>query len=348
MQDEIAQTIVNTLRARLVGEIGDLTPRRYTANLRAYQLYLRGRHAWNQRTQESIAEGIRWFEQAIAEDPTYALAYTGLADSHALALDYRGAPVAEGMRKAAAEARRALALDESLAEAHTSLAWVTFIYDWDWEAADRHFRRAIELNPRYASARQWYGWLLLAMGRVEEALAQARAAAELDPASVSVRRSFGWLYYYARQPELAIEHLTRAVAMAPDSEETHMILGLALAQQGRTADAEAEFREAMTLSSEHARALAALGTLAAANGRTAEARGVLTQLEARARERYVSPVDFVALHQALGETDEAFAWLERAYAERRGWMVYLNVEPALDGLRNDPRFRELVRRMRLD
>ena len=348
VQDEIAQTIVSTLRARLVGDIGDLTPRRYTANLRAYQLYLRGRHAWNQRTPESIAEGIRWFEQAIAEDPTYALAYTGLADSHALALDYRGAPVAEGMRKAAAEARRALELDESLAEAHTSLGWVTFIYDWQWEAADRHFRRAIELNPRYASARQWYGWLLLAMGRIEEALAQARAAVELDPASVSVRRSLGWLYYYARQPGLAIEHLTRAVAMAPGAEETHTILGLALVQQGRTAEAEAEFREAMSLSSEHARALAALGTLAATQGRTAEARAVLAQLEARARERYVSPVDFVALHQALGETDEAFAWLERAYAERRGWMAYLNVEPALDGLRHDPRFRELVRRMRLD
>jgi Flp pilus assembly protein TadD len=170
----------------------------------------------------------------------------------------------------------------------------------------------------------------------------------LDPASVSVRRSLGWLYYYARQPGLAIEHLTRAVAMAPGAEETHTILGLALVQQGRTAEAEAEFREAMSLSSEHARALAALGTLAATQGRTAEARAVLAQLEARARERYVSPVDFVALHQALGETDEAFAWLERAYAERRGWMAYLNVEPALDGLRHDPRFRELVRRMRLD
>ena len=348
VQDEIAGTIVNTLRARLVGDIGDLTPRRYTGNLKAYQLYLRGRHAWNRRTQESIAEGIRWFEQAIAEDPTYALAYTGLADSHALAIDYRGAPVAEGMRKAAAEARRALELDESLAEAHTSLAWVTFIYDWEWEAADRHFRRAIELNPRYASARQWFGWLLLAMGRIEEALAQGRAAVELDPASVSVRRSLGWLYYYARQPALAIEHLSRAVAMDPASEESHMILGQALVQQGALEDAEREFREAMTLSSEHARALAALGTLAATQGRTGEAREVLARLEARARERYVSPVDFVALHQALGETDEAFAWLERAYQERRGWMVYLNVEPALDGMRQDPRFRELVRRMRLD
>jgi serine/threonine-protein kinase len=348
VQDEIARTIVSTLRARLVGEIGDPTPRRYTANVKAYQLYLRGRHAWNMRTPESIAEGIRWFEQAIAEDPTYALAYTGLADSHALSLDYRGTPVAEGMRRAAAEARRALELDESLAEAHTSLAWVNFIYDWNWESADRGFRRAIELNPKYASARQWYAWLLLALGRIDEALAQARAAADLDPASVSVRRSFGWLYYYARQPDLAIEHLQRALAMSPASEETHMILGLALLQKGAYAEAEAEFREATSLSSEHARALAALGTLAALQGRTAEARAVLGELRARARRRYVSPVDFVWLLQSLGETDEAFAWLERAYEERRGWMVYLNVEPALDGMRADPRFRDLVRRMRLD
>ena len=348
VQDEIAGTIVSTLRARLVGDIGDPTPRRYTENLRAYQLYLKGRHAWNGRTPESIAQGIRFFEQAIAEDPTYALAYTGLADSHALAIDYRGAPVADGMQRAAAEARRALDLDESLAEAHTSLAWVTFIHDWNWEEADVHFRRAIELNPKYASARQWYAWLLLAMGRADEGLAQARAAVDLDPASASVRRSLGWLYYYARQPDLAIEHLNRAVAMQPDSEETHTILGFALVQRGRYAEAEAEFRESMSLSTEHVRALAALGALAARQGRPDEARAILDQLQTRARARYVSPVDFVALHLSLGEIDEAFAWLDRAYEERRGWMAYLNVEPALDGMRDDPRFRELVHRMRLD
>jgi tetratricopeptide (TPR) repeat protein len=154
IQDDIAGTIVRTLRSTLLGDLGDLTPVRYTENVRAYSLYLKGRFWWNRRTQADIAKGIRYFEQAIAEDPGYALAYSGLADSYALDLDYRGAPVREGMERAKAEARKAIELDETLAEAHTSLGWVTFIYDWDWSGADREFRRAIELNPRYSTARQ--------------------------------------------------------------------------------------------------------------------------------------------------------------------------------------------------
>ena len=180
IQDEIAGTIVRTLRSTLLGDLGDPTPVRYTGNVRAYSLYLKGRFWWNRRTQADIAQGIRYFEQAIAEDPGYALAYSGLADSYALDLDYRGVPVVEGMERAKAEARKAIELDETLAEAHTSLGWVTFIYDWDWRAADREFRRAIELNPRYSTARQWYAWYLMAMGRFDEALAEGRVAVELD------------------------------------------------------------------------------------------------------------------------------------------------------------------------
>jgi serine/threonine-protein kinase len=195
IQDEIAGTIVRTLRSTLLGELGDPMPVRYTANVRAYSLYLKGRFWWNRRSQAAIKEGIKFFEQAIQEDPGYALAYSGLADSYALDLDYRGAPVTEGMERARAEARKAIALDETLAEAHTSLGWVIFIYDWDWAAAESEFTRAIELNPRYSTARQWYSWFLAAMGRFDEALAEGRAAIELDPLSVSIRRSMGWLQY---------------------------------------------------------------------------------------------------------------------------------------------------------
>jgi serine/threonine-protein kinase len=198
IQDEIAGTIVQTLRSTLLGELGDPTPVRYTANVRAYSLYLKGRFWWNRRSQAAIKEGIGFFEQAIQEDPGYALAYSGLADSYALDLDYRGAPVVEGMERARAEARKAIALDETLAEAHTSLGWVTFIYDWDWVGAERELSRAIQLNPRYSTAHQWYSWFLAAMGRFDEALAEGRAAMELDPLSVSIRRSMGWLQYYAR------------------------------------------------------------------------------------------------------------------------------------------------------
>jgi eukaryotic-like serine/threonine-protein kinase len=347
IQDEIAQTIVTTLRATLLHDLGDPVPVRYTGNLRAYHLYLKGRHAWNRRTQASIAEGIRFFEAAIAEDADYALAYTGLADSYALQLDYRGSQVQDGFERARAEARRALELDESLAEAHTSLGWVTFIYDWDWPLAARHFRRAIELNPRYSVARQWHSWFQIAMGRSALALEEGRQAIALDPASVSIRRSMGWLLYYARQPEQALEQLRRALAMDPTAEENHRLLGLSYVQVGQWDEAAGAFREAIAVSDSPALAEAGLGVVAAGRGRPDEARAVLAELEARRRTQYVSPVAFAMLHVALGDGDEAFAWLDRAYEQRRGWLAYLNVEPMLDGLRADPRFRRLQERMRL-
>ena len=347
VQDEIAGTIVATLRATLLGDIGDPTPRRYTADLAAYNLYLKGRYSWNKRTSEAIAEGVRYFEEAIARDEGYALAYTGLADCFALQLDYRGVPVAEGMRRAKEFALRALALDETLAEAHTSLGWVLFIYDWDWEAASREFRRALELNPRYATARQWFSWSLMAQGRVEEAVAEGRIAAELDPASVSIRRSLGWLLYYARQYEAAAEQLRRAVELNPTAEETHRVLGLVRLQQGKLDEAEVAFREAIALSTELAYARAGLAYACARTGRTAEARAILDRLYAEAKERYVSPVAFVTVHLGLGDTDQAFAWLERAREERRGWLCYLRAEPLLDEVRGDPRFGKLLQVMRL-
>jgi len=347
VQDEIAQSIVRTLRGTLLGDVGDPTPRRYTANLTAYNLYLKGRYCWNLRTREALAEAIRHFEAAIAADPAYAPAYTGLADCYALQLDYRGAPVAEGMSRAKALAMQALELDDSLAEAHTSLGWVSFIYDWDWVAAERRFRRAIELNPTYATARQWYSWLLIALVRTDEALAEGRLAVELDPTSVSIRRSLGWLLYYARQHEAAAEQLRRALAMNPTAEESQRVLALILMQQGRYDEARAAFREAIATSTETAYASAGLAALAARTGRPDEARTLLEGLRAEARERYVSPVAFVIAHAALGERDEAFGWLERAHSERRGWLAYLRVEPLLDPLRGDPRLDALIARMGL-
>jgi eukaryotic-like serine/threonine-protein kinase len=347
IQDEIAGTIVRTLRSTLLGDLGDPTPVRYTENVRAYSLYLKGRFWWNRRTQADIAEGIRYFEQAIAEDPGYALAYSGLADSYALDLDYRGAPVVEGMERAKAEARKAIELDETLAEAHTSLGWVTFIYDWDWSGADREFRRAIELNPRYSTARQWYAWYLMAMGRFDEALTEGRIAVDLDLASVSVRRSLGWLQYYCRQHDAALENLRRALTMNPTAEETHRLLGLVYMQSGKYDDAAAAFREAMANSDNDVLAFAGLGHVAARRGRPDEARKVLNELRERARTRYVSPVAMVGLQVALGETDAAFEELARAHAERRGWLAYLKIEPMLDGIRADPRFDRLLERMGL-
>ncbi|HEX5387374.1 MAG TPA: protein kinase [Gemmatimonadales bacterium] len=347
VQDEIAASIVAALRAALFEDLGTPVSRRYTDNVAAYNLYLKGRYAWNLRTREGTAEGIRYFEDAIAEDPDYALAYTGLADCYALQLDYRGVPVAEGLLKAEEMALRALALDDRLAEAHTSLGWVQFIYEWDWDAARRSFERAIELDPRYATAHQWYAWLLIALGCGDDALAEGRAAAELDPGSVSIRRGLGWLYYQTRRYDAAEEHLRRALGMNPTQEETHRVLGLVRLQQGRYAEAEAELCEAMAGATVPDYAAGALGYTAARAGRPAEARDRLASLTAEARDRYVSPVAFVLLNTALGRADDAFAWLERAREERRGWLCYLTTEPLLDPLRDDPRFAHLIRAMRL-
>jgi serine/threonine-protein kinase len=347
IQDEIARTIVTTLRSTLLRDLGDAPPLRYTANLTAYHLYLKGRYWWNRRTQAAIAEGIKYFEQAIQEDAGYALAYTGLADSYALQIDYRGAPVRDGMERAKAMARKAIELDDTLAEAHTSLGWVTFVYDWDWPAASVRFDRAIELNPSYSVARQWRSWFLIAMGRTESALAEGRIAAELDPASVSIRRSMGWLHYYARQPREALEHLRRALAMNPTAEENHRLLGLAYLQLGMYDESAAAFREAVASSESPALATAGLGLVAVAKRRLTDARGILDGLYAESREHYLTPVAFAMLHAGLGEADPAFEWLDRALEDRRGWLAYLKVEPLLDPLRSDARFTRLLERMRL-
>src|SRR5437660_1333100 len=198
IQDEIARTIVTTLRSTSFADLAPAAANRHTENIQAYGLYLRGRYAWNKRTSEGVIEGIKFFEEAIALDPRYALAYTGLADSYSLHIDYRNVPVHEGHEKAKFYARKAIELDESLAEPHASLAWSLFIYDWKWDEAAREFRRAIELDPRYAPAHQWYAFLLASQRKFDEALIEAHTALDNDPASVSVRRSLGYCYLYAR------------------------------------------------------------------------------------------------------------------------------------------------------
>jgi serine/threonine-protein kinase len=342
IQDEIAHTIVSTLRASTFASLESPAARRHTENVHAHSLYLRGRHAWNKRTQEGVLEAIAYFEQAIAEDATYALAYTGLADSFALLLDYRSVPVTEGHERAKSYARKALELDESLAEAHTSLAWSLFIYDWAFEEAEHHFRRAIELDPRYATVRQWHAFALASRGRLDEALLEGHVAQELDPASVSIRRSLGWHYFYARRFEQANYHLSRAIEMNPEAEETYRVLGLSLAMQEDFAEAERVLREAITLRGAGPYALATLAYVLARCGQRDEAMSLLRGLEQRAETGYVSPVAFATVYLGLNDRSQALDWMERARDERRGWLVYLRVNPIFDPVRGTPRFEQLV------
>lgn len=346
LQDELARTIVDTLRATWLADLAAPVPRSQTSNARAYRLYLQGRFEWNRRTQEGVIAGIRYFQQAIAEDPGYALAYAGLSDCFALEVDYRSVAVTNGLEMAEQYARRAIELDDTAAEAHASLAWCLFIYRWDWEAAEREFRRAIDLDPRYATAHQWFAFLLSSRGQLEESLVEGHTAVELDPGSVSARRTLGWNYYYARRYEQARYHLERAIAMNPTAEETYRVYGLVATVAGDVDEGISILTDAASMEGSGTSTRATLGYALARGGRIAEARAILHDLERHAASGYVSPVAFATLYLGLGEVDRALDWTERALADRRGWLAYLKVNPIMDPMRGHPRFEALVRQLR--
>ncbi|MBI3791329.1 MAG: protein kinase [Gemmatimonadetes bacterium] len=347
MQDEIARTIVTTLRATWLTDLSEPAPRRGTTRPEAHRAYLRGRWALNKRTREGTYEAIAEFEAAIADDPQFALAYTGLADAYALHVDYRSIPAAEGLEQAAIYAREALRLDDSLAEAHTSLAWYQFIYAWDWAAAEGSFRRAQQLDPLYATAHQWHAMLLAARGRHEESLVEAHTAQELDTGSVSVRRSLGWAYYYARRFDRTRHHVERAIEMNPTSEESFRMLGLALAIDGRTRDAVDVLREAYGMDGAGSYTEATLAYALARHGERAEAEVLLDRLVTRSATEYVSPAATATALLGLDRREEAVAQIEAAHAERRGWVCYLAVNPIFDPVRRLPRFAALEAAMGL-
>jgi serine/threonine-protein kinase len=296
-----------------------------------------------------VSAGIEYFKQAIAADPAYALAYTGLADSYALHIDYRNVPVHEGFEKAKFYARKAIELDDTLAEAHASLAWSLFIYDWDWNGAAREFRRAIELDPRYATAHQWYAFMLASQGKFEEALLEAHTAQENDPASVSVRRSLGYTYVYARKYKQARYHMDRAIAMNPTAEETFRLQGLILTFDKQYEAAERLFREALALAPEGGTyTKVTLAYSLACAGDPTYAKEVAAELEEKRKIGYVSPVELAMIYIALGDAQKALDWVENAIEDRRGWSAYLRVHPVLDPLRGEPRYAALVQRMKFD
>jgi len=349
VQDDICRTIVTKLRSTSFADLVEASSDHHTENIKAYGLYLRGRYAWNKRTSEGVFEGIKYFEEAIDHDPTYALAYTGLADSYSLHIDYRNVPVHEGHEKAKFYARKAIDLDDTLAEAHASLAWSLFIYDWDWDGAAKEFRRAIELDPRYAAAHQWYAFMLASQRKFEDALLESHTAQENDPSSVSVRRSLGYCYLYARKFEQARYHLDRAIAMNPTAEESYRILGLILTFQKQFPAAERVLREALDLAPEGGTyTKVTLGYALAAAGDPSYAQQIAAELEEKIKSEYVSPVELAIVYIALGDKEKALDWTSRAVDERRGWAAYLRVHPILDPLRAEPRFDALVQRMEFD
>lgn len=345
--ESLAETIVATLRTTSFASLAQLAPRRYTKNVTADGFYLRGRFALNKRTDEGLTEAIGFFEQAIGADPKYAPAYAGLADSYALPLDYRSVPVEAGHALARRYAQQAIALDDGVAEAHTSLGWTTLIHDWDWATAAREFTRAIELDPSQATAHQWYAFLFAAHARTDEALVESPIALELDPASVSIRRSAGYNYFYARRYDQVKHHLRRALTMNPFAEETCRVLGLSQSLQGKHADALEVLRAATMLPDASSYTTATLGFALARAGELTEARTVLDCLRAETERAYVSPVAFATIYIGLGELDDAIAWAARCVNERRGWPVFFWVNPVVEPLRGAQRFAALIERMGL-
>lgn len=343
VQEDISREISEKLRLRLSGDQKSRVTKRYTENTEAFHLYLKGRYHWNKRTADGMRAGVDYFSRAIALDPNYALAWTGLADSYNLLPVYAGAAPVDFLPRGKAAVQRALELDDHLAEAHTSLGYVLAFYDWDSMAAEREFRRAIHLNPNYATAHQWYALLLAAMGRHDESIAEMRKASEVDPLSLIITTNLGTMFYLAGQYDQAEAQMNKALEMDPAFSRARYELGRVYERKKRYSDA---LREVQNAKPENNPAIfAAVARLQALSGRRDEALSTLQRLEAMEGEHRASPYDIAAVHEALGDRDTAFAWLEKAYSQRIARMAYLEVEPLFETMRQDPRFIDLAKRV---
>jgi serine/threonine-protein kinase len=345
LQDEISKEITTMLRMRLSGEDDKRMRKSYTANPEAYQDYLKGLYWWNKRTESGYNKGIDYFQQAIAKDPNYALAYTGLADSYSRLANNGYVPRKEAYPKAKEAVLKALELDNTLGEAHTALAFIKTDYDWDWSGAEREFQRAIELDPGYAYAHELYGYLLYRLGRFEEAIAEIKHSVELDPLSLQDNRVLGQAYYFARQYDQAIEQFRKTIELDPNFPGGHEFLGEVYLHKSMYREGIAEIEKELMAFPNSTGTLAELGYAYALEGRKDEAQRVLDQLNERSKQKYVSAVSRAIIYAGLGEKDKAFEWLEKAYEERSIGAVKVN--PIYDPLHSDPRFADLLRRMNL-
>jgi TolB-like protein/DNA-binding SARP family transcriptional activator len=346
VQEEIAQAIVGTLRVKLTGETTAIVVRP-TADLAAHDLYLKGRHAVSQRRGESLVQAAAYFGQAIARDPRFAQAYAGLADAYVLMPGYNVTKSSEAWPKGRAAAERALALDSTLAEAHTTLAYGTFMFDGDWRAAEEGFRRAIALNPGYATAHHWYGNFLGGRGDLEGYLHELRLAHALDPLSRQIGSEVGRALWALGRNDKAIAQLQQVLRVDPLFAEAHVTLGRVYSQQGRLAEAIVEFQKGVELRGHDALDVAELAYAYAVAGRRSEAQRLLAELEGRSGREYVQPTVFAIVYAGLGQHERAFDWLDRAAAERDGWLAESIFYPMYDPLRSHPRYAPLLQALGL-
>ena len=347
IQKEIASEISERLRLRLTGNDQKRLSKGDTDNTEAYQLYLKGRYYWNKRTEEAVAKALDYYKQASDKDPAYALAYDGLADCLIAQAWYSFRPSKDVYPQAKTAARKALELDESLSEAHASLAFVLTNYDWDWPSAEKEYKRAIELNPKYAIAHHWHSDLLAAIGKLDQSFDEEKRAQELDPLSLIINTWLGWRLSFLKQYDQAIDQYRKALELDSTFVPAHWQLGLAYEQKTVYVQAIAEFQTAMTLSGRSPLYTASLAHAYAMVGNRSEVRKLLDELNEVSKRRYVPSYQLAVVYAGLDEKDSAFKLLENAYAERSGSLIYLNRDPRLKNLHSDPRFVDLVRRIGL-
>ncbi|HEU4390240.1 MAG TPA: tetratricopeptide repeat protein [Blastocatellia bacterium] len=346
VEDSISQKVAAALELKLTGEERTRLRRRYTRNTAAYHLYLKGRYHWNKRTEESLNKSIEFFNQAIDIDPTYALAYAGLSDCYTKLGDAGVTAITprEAFALGRATALRALEIDESLAEVHASLGHLD-MHLLQWADAERAFKRAIELNPNYATAHHWYSYFMMFHGRFEKAMEEIATAIRLDPLSLPIADSVGEFLYFARRYDESIEQFRKTLEMDPNFLASRLNLGRAYVAAGKFDLAEGEFLKARQITNESIDALAGLSYTYGASGNRPAALKLAAQLTELSKQRYVSSYDMALIHVALGETEDAFRSLEKGYQECAEWMIYTNVDPRLDPLRDDARFADLLARL---
>ena len=342
LQDEMSHEIAEKLRVRLTGAEKKKLRKQSTKSSDAYQMYLKGRYHWNKRTEDSLRRGIGFFRDAIENDPTFAGAYAGLADCFVTLTTNIPLPPHELMPKAKAAAMRALEIDDGLAEVWASLGAVRWWFDWDWNGAEEAYRRAIELNPNYATAHDGYAMMLSARGRYDEAIEQMKKAADLDPLSLIIAVHAGWPHYFARNYDAATRCFRKALDLDQRFIPAYGWLGMALGQQGRYAEAIDAFSRALEVDRIPI-LLTMLAHTHAIAGDRAKALFYLDALQIEAKDRYISPYDIAVIHAGLGDTKTALEHLQAALDDRSAWMVFLNVDPRLDALRGEPQLREIAK-----
>jgi TolB-like protein/Tfp pilus assembly protein PilF len=343
VQDSISQEVAAALIWNLSGADRELLSKRHTDNPEAYRLYLKGRYFWNKRTSPGLQQSIAYFRQAIDLDPTYALAYSGLADCYAVLGYYSNQSFDETFPKAKALAEKALEIDNGLADPHATLGLALHSYYLDWARAENEYKRALELNPNYATAHHWYGWYLIDVGRHEEGVQQMKRALELDPVSIDIHVDLGAALLDANRPEEAIKCLKAALEMDQDFAEGHFGLGRAYLQKGDFEQSITEFEKARELSRDRPAVLAQLGNAYARAGKTAKAVSILSQLNTMPKENNVSPYHLAVVFVGLGEKEKALAALELAASQGQVWFLNgLKGDTTFEPLRNEPRFQKLL------